>query len=280
MTVGEIYDYNIGDVFIRAGGYWAPPAYEKTIVTDKHFSSLLDTVFYTFDIYTYTAPSCSSCASVYDTTYGIHIFYSQLTDTVGVGLGTPPHYWSANCIDTAGYNGFWVDSSYYDSCNILSTRISVMDNGPQLIDSCYSYFEPHWGYDEYGKGLGKKYHYYNSCSEGGNCEFGSWMIFYKKGNDSCGTAPFIPAPTNIDELNSSNSFVLFPNPSNGIFSVKNIYSKEKYFLKIFNSLGLLVYSEQFFNNHEYKIDLDIEKGIYVAVLIVAEKSIAKKLIIE
>src|SRR4030095_11760493 len=70
MTVQEIYDYNIGDIFIRKeGGYYAPPTYRKSIITNKFFSSGLDTVFYNYDSYAYTPPWSPTCPAVYDTVY-------------------------------------------------------------------------------------------------------------------------------------------------------------------------------------------------------------------
>ena len=88
-----------------------------------------------------------------------------------------------------------------------------MGNGPQLTDSCYSYFEPFFGYDEYGEGIGLKKHYYNTCSMGGPyCQEIGELLYYKKGMDSCGIAPIIPIPLSVDELRLASTFKIFPNP--------------------------------------------------------------------
>ena len=216
MTVGQIYNYSIGDIFIRTGGgIFAPPTITTTTMTNKYFSSLLDTVFYISNSTSYTSQACSLCVATYDTSYNDTTYYTNLNDTVGAGLGTKLHEWYPGCIDTAGYTGIWVDSVYYDTtfCNKLTTWISRMDNGPQLTDSCYSYFEPYFGYDVYGEGIGWRSHYYNTCSQGfPYCEETGHLLFYKKGNDSCGLRPIIPIPTSVAEFEFENSFKIFPNP--------------------------------------------------------------------
>lgn len=283
MTVGEIYDYNIGDIFILKGGNWGPPRYLKTIITDKYFSSLHDTVYYTYDTYSYTAPACSACVGLYDTAYGNQMAYSNLNDTVGAGLGTSPHYWTpdSDCIDTAGYTGYWVDTIYYDACNILSTKIDILNNGPILTDSCYWYFEAHWGYDEFGKGVGLKNHYYNTCSEGPwSCEVGFWMIYYQKGNDSCGNKPLIPLPTSIDELKFVNSFNILPNPASTSFEIKNISLNKNVLVQIINPFGEIVYTEKLSSKNGCLINANLTKGIYLVRVSDGEINVVKKLVVE
>jgi hypothetical protein len=213
MTVAEIYDFNPGDVFItKAGGYIAPPTYEKKIITNRYYSATSDTVFYNYVSYSYTPPGCPTCNAIYDTVFGATISYTHLTDTIGAGLGVKIHSLNGNCIDTTGYTGVWVDTVYYNPnfCNRQSVVIMRMENGPFLIDSCYSYFEPFYGYEEYGKGIGQKSQYYNTCAGGNfNCEQGVFLLYYNKGTDSCGTAPIM---SYINELKNSSSFKIFPNP--------------------------------------------------------------------
>ncbi len=214
LTVAEIYDYNVGDVFItKAGGITSPPTFEKKIITNKYYSALNDTLFYNFDSYSYTGQSCQSCLPIYDTIIGGTLIYTNLNDSVGAGLGRKIHYWNPDCIDTAGYTGIWLDTIYYDTsfCNTQIVNITRLENGPQLIDSCYSYFEPFYGYEEYGKGIGRRTYYYNSCANGPfpPCVEKVFLVFYKKGTDSCGTAPLM---SNLNEVSLTSSFNLYPNP--------------------------------------------------------------------
>src|SRR6185436_5808338 len=99
MTVREVYDYNIGDIFIGrwGSGVQYPPVISKTIITGKYYSSQLDTVFYVSDSYSFQWPNLN------DTVYNNLVYYTHLDDTVGTGLGAKIHYWNPNCIDTVGY---------------------------------------------------------------------------------------------------------------------------------------------------------------------------------
>jgi len=282
MTVKEIYDYNIGDVYItrdvQSGG---PPLFERIIITDKYFSITLDTVFYMYDAYTYMPPICQQCTATYDTTFSKILYYTHLNDTLGADIGSKIHYWSWDCIDTAGYTGVWVDTVYNDStfCNKYSVVISRMDNG-FIVDSCYKYFEGFFGYDKYGRGIGQTEHYYNTSSiaqSGG--EKRRTLLFYKKGADSCGTAPIIPLPTGMNELKFSNSFKISPNPfsietqfsfseiqTNSVITITNILGEEM--VKLNFSGQQLTLERGKLKSGIYFVQLNNKKNIYSAKLIV------------
>ena len=63
LTVAEVYDYDIGDVFIVKVGYPTPIGYGKNIITNKYYSTNLDTVFYNYDHYGYIMAKCQTCSS-------------------------------------------------------------------------------------------------------------------------------------------------------------------------------------------------------------------------
>ena len=219
MTVREIYDYGIGDVFQR-GSYPSamPPTITTTTITGKSYSSLADTVFYTYYETAFTAQACQTCPAIYDTVQG-SLMYTYLGDTVGVGpwMGVRPHYWYWDCIDTAGYTGIWVDSVFFDPtfCNRQITEIQEMRNGPQLIDSCYSYFEPEFGKYQYGNGIGVRSYIYNNCGQGAfpGCLQQQELNFYIKGNDSCGLRYIVPLPLATDQPRVADVFRIVPNPA-------------------------------------------------------------------
>jgi hypothetical protein len=266
MTVGEVYDYNIGDVFIRkVGGFSAPPTYVKWIITNKYFSGAADTVFYVSDNWSFTWPSTT------DSSFGNLFYYTDLNDTIGTGLGTKPD--NIYCIDTNGYTGAWLDTVYYNPyiCNVLTTRIAFMENGPILTDTCWWYFEPFWGHLEYSKGLGQNVFYYNTCSQGfPNCEVGNSLVYYKKGNDSCGTAPIMTA---VEQNMEKNILSLFPNPTHTNFSVDQTGE-----LKVYDVAGRLV-KEQIVSKVKAVIDCkDLQEGIYFVKVNDGEKVFTQKLI--
>jgi hypothetical protein len=264
LTVAEIFDYNVGDVFItKAGGISSPPTFEKKIITNKYYSAFSDTLFYNFDSYSYTWQACPTCSAIYDTLIGGLLTYTNLNDSVGSGLGAKIHYWSPTCIDTAGYTGIWLDTIINDTsiCNKQVVRISRMDNGPQLTDSCYSYFEPYYGYEEYGKGIGRKTYYYNSCANGPfpPCEEKVSLVFYKKGTDSCGIAPLM---SNLNELSFTSSFKLFPNPFKTETNLTFVKEQINSVITLTNTLGEEVRKFNF-SGRQLTIERgNLKKGIY------------------
>ena len=265
MTVQEIYDYNIGDIFIRKeGGYYYPPTFRRTEITNKYFSSTLDTVFYNYDFYAYTPPCGPTCPAVYDTAYGNLMFYTNLGDTVGKGLGVEPYLLDPSCIDTAGFTGTWLDSVYYDTtfCNNRIVKLEMLDN-LQIIDSCYLVFEPYFGFSEYGEGLGHTRFYYNTCSTGvPQCETGMQLLYYKKGLDSCGLAPIIPLPTSINEPEFISSFTVYPNPFSTQTNLVFFETQNNSLITITNILGEVVFEMSFIGN-ELTLDKgELKDGIY------------------
>ena len=275
MTVREVYDYNIGDIFIRRGSNTGnPPLYMKQIITNKYYSSLLDTVFYNYDYYSFHWPA------IYDTLYNLPLYYTHLDDTVGAGLGAKIHYWTPDCIDTAGYTGVWLDTNYLDAsfCNILSTKISRIDNGPQLDDTCYTYFEGLWGYDEYGKGVGLKHHYYNTCAMGGgSCEEELILLYYQKGTDTCGTIP--DEMTTVNEPVQGNSFEIFPNPVQGNFTIQLNSQVTDVRVEIYNAFGEKVYFSEAVNM-EQTINNEFASGIYFIKISDGERQVTEKIIVQ
>ncbi|HET7819262.1 MAG TPA: T9SS type A sorting domain-containing protein [Bacteroidia bacterium] len=284
MTVKEIYDYNVGDIYItRTSFNGAIRVYEKKIIKDKYFNLAADTVFYIYDSYGYMLPTCQACTATYDTTRSKTLYYTHLNDTLGADIGSKIHYWSWDCVDTAGYTGVWVDTVYNDStlCNKYSVVISRMDNG-FIVDSCYKYFEGFFGYDKYGRGVGQTEHYYNTSAIGQSNGGGvllCTLLFYKKGSDSCGIAPIIPLPTGINELKFSNSFKISPNPfsietqfsfseiqTNSVITITNILGEEM--VKLNFSGQQLTLERGKLKSGIYFVQLNNKKNIYSAKLIV------------
>jgi hypothetical protein len=216
------------------------------------------------------------------------MYYTNLNDTIGAGLGTKPN--NLSCIDTNGYTGVWLDSVFYDSsfCNILTIIIRNMDNGPYLLDSCFSYFEPHYGYSIYSKGLGRRTFYYNTCSEGfPNCEVGNNLFYFKKGIDSCGSSSSIlnnPVYVSIDNYNNEDKFSIYPNPAQTQIRIEfNITETNSNSIEIKNVFGQLVSTieNKAFVVGQNKIDIDISgfsKGLYFVQLKNDNKTIRRKLI--
>lgn len=267
MTVGQVYDYSVGDLFIRnEGGTMGPPTYTTTIITDKNYSSFLDTLFYQYDLYRYTPPSCQLCEANYDTLLANTMFYTNLNDVVGDDLGTEPNYLYEECIDTTGFTGTWLDDVYYDAsfCNRLTTRIELMDNGPTLVDSCYMYFEPYHGHYVYGEGIGlKSYHYYSCLDISPSCIETGQLLFYMKGVDSCGVRPFIPTISSVKEFDLPIEIQISPNPftSQTIITFSKVQNNS--LIELYNPLGKRVRSFSYSDTQLILDGSELEKGLYI-----------------
>ena len=92
----------------------------------------------------------------------------------------------------------------------------------------------------------------------------------------------VTLPTGINQLIAEdNSVKIFPNPSNGIFTIQqtNLINEDQ-IVEIYNVLGEKTFT--FFNNKNSKFDIDISqspKGIYFVKLYNGEKFQIKKIVI-
>jgi hypothetical protein len=87
--------------------------------------------------------------------------------------------------------------------------------------------------------------------------------------------------TGVEEtLGNDNAIQIFPNPSNGIFSIKNLNNQSQT-VEIFNLMGERVYSSG--NNTKIACDIDISnspKGIYFVKVYDGEKNHIEKIVVQ
>ena len=146
---------------------------------------------------------------------------------------------------------------FYDSIKEFDTNFCDIEMNSYYIQQ-YS-FEPSWFKRSYGRGIGITLDYWHYQGNGVS-QFPVWerMIYYKKDSMSCGS----PDLTSLGLINLSGQkdFFIYPNPSDGIISIDNIYS-QKINIKVFNATGELKYKEQ---NISSEIDLsNLSNGIYI-----------------
>jgi hypothetical protein len=280
MTVAEVYDYNIGDIFITEGSTSPlPPIYRRITITNKYYSSLLDSVYYVYDYHSYVPCGPPPCNPTIHDYYGLLMSYTNLNDTIGAGLGAKPVLINGGpCIDTTGFTGTWFDTTFYDSqfCNVLTTRIHWVNNGPDFIDTCIQCFECWPGYRDYGKGVGEKYYIYDQCASGGPyCVSVSELIWYKKGTDSCGTYPI---ELDIEKLYDENpAFFISPNPAHDKLNVEsNLLNAE---VKIYDMMGREMLSREI-RNWKLEIGVEFSPGVYLVKVSDGKQQAVQKLIIE
>jgi hypothetical protein len=89
----------------------------------------------------------------------------------------------------------------------------------------------------------------------------------------------VNACAGIEEVNKFNdSFIVFPNPSSGIFYLKTPLGSE---VKVYNSLGTLLLVDEIKTNDEFNINLASKPdGIYFITVKVGNKLLTKKVIKE
>lgn len=280
MTNAEIYDFNIGDIFeTKIGGYSTPPTYNVDTIINKYYNTSTDTVFYIVNSHSYTYPACPPpCTGSSSSYLGHIIYYTHLNDTVGKDLGTKPTDYT--CIDTAGYTGSWVDTTYHDPnfCNTITTEIKFMNNGPILVDSCYTYFEPYYEHYIYGKGLGWISYYYNTCSNGApNCESGKQLVYYKKGSNSCGTYSPIYV-TGVSEMTiTDEQITISPNPVNMVFNIKT-NSEDQQIIDLYDINGKHLLNKIIYSTADIEVN-NLESGMYTLSIKSKSGVINKKIII-
>ncbi len=82
-------------------------------------------------------------------------------------------------------------------------------------------------------------------------------------------------------LGEENNIEVFPNPSNGVFSLRKINNSDSESIEIFNLLGEKIYSAKTCNKEMNDIDIsNSPKGIYFVKLSVGEKVYTKKIILQ
>ncbi len=243
LTNGAVYDYNIGDVFqtysYGTGMSTLLPQYVTKEVLTKNYSSSLDTVFYSFKRTVYDPPLCGPCPgqTVVDTIYEN---YTNLTSAVNM----------------QPFPIVLQDTIYLDFCNKNTWKMTTRSfpNGAGEYNQNEHYVVAGCG------GL-----YFNRIvGIGGPASEHYNLVYYKKGGDECGTLT-----VNIIELGSQNSINIFPNPSNGMYSIQ-----AKGNLFVFNTIGEKVFSQKLVNdtnlldlsgfpNGMYFISLQTEEGVFV-----------------
>ncbi len=93
----------------------------------------------------------------------------------------------------------------------------------------------------------------------------------------------VTLPTGINQLiNAEEEVEIFPNPSNGIFSIHSLStSNENQFIEVYNVLGEKIFSTTANKQLPNSIDISpYSKGIYYVKLYKGEKSISRKIVVQ
>lgn len=93
----------------------------------------------------------------------------------------------------------------------------------------------------------------------------------------------VTLPTGVEELMiAENSIEIYPNPSNGVFTIQSIASNDELqFVEVYNMLGEKIHTSEKSKLSAYTVDLSYQsKGIYFVKVYRGEKCTTKKVVVE
>ncbi len=251
LTIGQVYNFNVGDVFEEECGTspsQGPPGYTLTIVLAKWYSAHSDTVFYKDSLTFYTPPSCPPpCTGTFNARVDT-VYYTNLNS------------WAIQDSNPNECPSVW-DSMYVDSS--LHCWQKIWEQGPSkdCLDTLPITFDG-WNttYSWLIEGCGGPYT--NIFFEGSDYNDYCSLVYAKKHDTVCGTEYVISSINSMKQLAASVD--IYPNPSKGkfTFSIKNYQSGIKNIIEVFNVLGEKVDSHQPIGESTFTINLNQPNGIY------------------
>lgn len=250
MTIGEVFDFEIGDEFQTKWDGWHTGIYgprtDRYKVIGKSYSTNSDTVFYTMikDGYQWVDLPPATCNYW---SYTITSFYTHLDSAI----------------------------SYYDD-RFLMFPNNLHYSGPDCGIVSMNGWNYNWAsYDwwkTYGKGLGL-------ISEGYiQIPTGSWtnLFYYKKNGIPCGTPDL--TGVGIDEKVSVSDFTITPSYATTSIHLKNRSNQPKYQCELFNSVGQLISQTEFFGEDNDLFISYFKTGLYVIHILYGNRQATLKFI--
>jgi len=238
LTKVEVFDFRLGDEFHYTNAYAPPNGKRKTVIAIDS-SANGDTIIYSFlnDKYTST-PEFNP---------GYYLKYQFYVDTT--------HIWLilSDSLSLREHDAnFLIDSSF-----------SVASCGRTLnsYEVTFGTFEPNDYKAEYGRGLGRTYYYSYITSNLQPRPYEEEMIFYKKGNDSCGT----PDRTNIGlgELKEPPLLKIYPNPVQEVLNLELAAPGQVKTVKIYSATGKLLHENALFSSQVILDMSSIPTGMFI-----------------
>lgn len=229
-TIGEIYDYEIGDEFHTTiteisdwgGGYSTQQNIE---IVEKYFSENNDTVFYVQSIVGFTSGVDNPEGEYFEDLETI--FYTNLSENfIGDSLFQLPEL----------YNNRLVVQTFDVMSNETLTK-------------------------RYAVGCGEVYMIWYAFNGGfsGHAQFD--LLYFKKGDEEWGEEQTI---VGINKLSQRTELKIFPNPASDYINISTIENSE---IQIYNSTGQLVLS-QYVSPVNNQLDISVfPAGVYFVNII-------------
>lgn len=245
MTSGEIYDYNIGDIFQFHNGCYNPPSpgsYVEQVVTGKWFSTLNDTVFYErkISIKSYTfIPLPPHIDSTFNT-YMDTVFYTDLNNYLFNGSFPEQTIVDTNLASFGGLKWYFMqsDTSLFNGRSFITySLISYIWNGTCFEQNIYNEYIVNGFTEVAGCGSWQNLIYDNTTG-GPDINCFSQLIYFKKGNEIYGNPTIV---SSLEELDIQiNSLHIYPNPASSIIHLAINNDLPIYLYNVFGEIVLQV----------------------------------------
>lgn len=239
LTVGQVFDFQPGDVFHAkdVSGIF-PPNGDRVTITDRYNSSRSDTVFY--------VRSHNSYSSVVSWESGepeLVYTFGTFTDTVSYSNLQSP---------MSEYDAYLTDDYYVKNDSSLCATLINGYNlvvGPGFEDDNIS--------REYGKGLGVTKAYLYSGT-GGAVQYSEKLVYYHKNGTYCGEEDV----TSTRDIAKSRQLMVYPNPAGDYlyFNLEPFTGTAPYTL--YSIHGSAVISGQATQGHNRISTANLTPGIY------------------
>jgi hypothetical protein len=258
MTIGEVFDFEIGDEFQFEGrGLNEPPNADRITIIDKYYSADSSTIFYIRYHDSYYVYIENNVAHYHFWTETDTVYYSDLNTPINQST-----YWVSS--DTTMVNYILINTWAEEYCDSLTNGYFYTIN----------IFEPVNYSKLYGKGLGLVRDYYNNPAE--YTMFDNELFYYQKNGVGCG----VPDTTTVSilEIKLSKNFNVFPNPTHDFLNIENKKNIEVGSIIITNTTGKKI--KQFDSNVNKLNVSDLTSGIYFLRINSEKGVLTKKIIIE
>jgi len=244
-TWGEIFNYEVGDVFHFTENAESPnwneyyEGVEVVRITDKWYSENMDTLFYATQV-----------EKLYRHTYQPEWTYEVSIDSLKYHYLDLPYY-----SDTVYYNGLY--------------------NG-RLVNYVF-HFSPWWIEElEYAEGCGQVTRYYEDPGPYRIYYNTKTMVYFKKGFEEWGDPVSMEA--SIDDMRSEFEISIQPNPSTTMITINSTNNAQIDQVQIYNSNGeLIITAEDGYKNINMS---HLSPGLYIVKVIGDNWIINRKLIVQ
>ena len=262
MTIGEVFDFAIGDEFqTRSSVNYQPPNADRITITGKYYAETQDTVYYIRHHDSYFAEMSWEGEPHLIYHYGTSsdiVFYTDLDSSISK---YDPGFDISQYIETSA-----------EFCDSLINGCSF-SSGPG--------FENDYIVNEYGKGLGMTYQYFYS-GLGGTVTIDKSLFYYKKGILTCGEPDMTGVGAGYIAAEAAD-FTVYPNPATDqivlLFNGRNLTGQ--IWVSILNAGGGLVRQESISRLNGTTMDVSsLSPGIYLVKIQTAAGIEIEKLLIQ